>query len=256
MRWMGLLLLLMIPGSVRAAELTAEELVRLAEDALRGNTAEMRATMVVTTPRWTRTLEFHSWDDHPNDRSFVRILAPRKDRGTGFLRQKRNLWTYLPRVERIMRIPPSMMLQPWMGSDFTNDDLVRDSSMVDDYDARLLGTREVDGTELVGLELFPHEEALVVWGRVEIWVETDPIAPRLFRYFEETDAGEFEPVRTLRFDEIHDVQGRPLPHFWEMIPDDKPGHRTTIRIEELRFDQDLDDGLFTQEHLRRAEGLR
>jgi outer membrane lipoprotein-sorting protein len=239
-----------------AAERTAEELVRRAEDILRGSTAEMTATMTVETPRWTRELKFHSWDDKGGDRSFVRILSPRKDRGTGFLRQELHLWTYLPRVERVMRIPASMMLQPWMGSDFTNDDLVRESSFVDDYVPKRLGDRDLDGVPLVGLELIPHEEAAVVWGRVELWIESERFAPRLFIYFEEAEAGEFAKVRTMRFEDIRDVQGRPLPHLWEMIPEDKPGHHTTIQVESIRFDEPLDDGIFTHENLRRAEGAR
>jgi hypothetical protein len=212
--------------------------------------------MTVTTPRWTRTLEFHSWDDRAGDRSFTRILAPRKDRGTGFLRKGTHLWTYLPRVERVMRIPPSMMLQSWMGSDFTNDDLVRESSFVTDYDPKELGEKEVEGRALVGLELIPHEDAPVVWGRVELWIERERLAPRLFIYFEETEGGQFARVRTLVFDDIREVQGRPLPHLWEMIPEDKPGHRTVVRLDEALFDEPMDDELFTQEHLRRAEAVR
>jgi outer membrane lipoprotein-sorting protein len=149
-----------------------------------------------------------------------------------------------------------MMLQPWMGSDFTNDDLVRESSFVTDYTPSELGEKDVDGLALVGLELIPHEDAPVVWGRVELWIERERLAPRLFIYFEEGDKGQFAKVRTLRFDEIKEVQGRPLPHYWEMIPEDKPGHRTVVRLEEIEFDQPMDDALFTQENLRRAEAVR
>ena len=255
-----LLSALLIASTLGAAEmpgdLSAEELVRRAEDTLRGTTAQMRITMTVTTPRWTRNITFRSWDDGAGDRSFIRILAPRKDRGTGFLRKEVHLWTYLPRVERVMRIPPSMMLQPWMGSDFTNDDVVRDSSLVDDYVPRTLGRRDLNGISLVGLELIPNEEAPVVWARVELWIEEGSWAPREFIYFDEDDAGGFEAIRVMKLSEIHDVQGRPLPHLWEMIPHDKPGHTTTMRIEEAVFDEPMEDRLFSQEHLRRAEGLR
>ena len=103
-----LLLTMMLAATASASELTAEELVRRAEDILRGTTAEMTATMTVTTPRWTRELKFHSWDDKAGDRSFVRILSPRKDRGTGFLRQELHLWTYLPRVAGTIRSGPGV----------------------------------------------------------------------------------------------------------------------------------------------------
>ncbi|HTO06540.1 MAG TPA: outer membrane lipoprotein-sorting protein, partial [Myxococcota bacterium] len=118
--WLLALLLLVAPAA-RAQD--AAEIVRRAEDALRGNTAEMKLRMTITTPRWTRELVVRSWDDRAHDRSFTRVLEPPKDKGTAFLREKDAFWTWLPRVERAMRIPPSMMLQSWMGSDFTNDDL-------------------------------------------------------------------------------------------------------------------------------------
>jgi outer membrane lipoprotein-sorting protein len=149
-----------------------------------------------------------------------------------------------------------MMLQPWMGSDFTNDDLVRESSFVEDYVPKALGAKEVEGLELLGLELIPHEDAPVVWGRLELWIERESFAPRVFLYFEEAGPGEFAKVRTMHFRDIREIQGRPLPHFWEMIPEHKPGHRTTITLEKARFDQPMDDELFTQENLRRAEGAR
>lgn len=242
-------------GEARAP-VSAEELVRRAEEILRGSTAELRATMTITTPRWTRSLTLHSWDDRARDRSFIRILAPKKDRGTGFLRHGINLWTYLPRVERVMRIPASMMLQPWMGSDFTNDDLVRESSFVEDYVPRVLDPRVLDGVTLLGLELLPREEAPVVWGRLELWLEEDGLAPREFLYYEESDDDGFPLVRTLRFDQVEPVQGRPFPYYWEMIPEDKPGHRTVFHVELIRFDEPMEDELFTQENLRRVEGLR
>lgn len=245
---------LVLPGSLE--DRTAKELIERVEDILRGSTARMLTTMVVETPRWRREIRFRSWDDRARDRSFTRILAPRKDRGTGFLQEHHHLWTYLPRVERVMRIPPSMMFQPWMGSDFTNDDIARDSSFARDYAPRLIGERTVDGMSLVGIELVPHEEAPVVWARLEVWLDPEGLAPRRIYYFDEPEPGRFERVRTMRLEEVRMVQGRPLPHLWVMVPEHKPGHRTTFRIEEIRFDDPLGDALFTLENLRRAEAVR
>lgn len=237
-------------------ELDAAAIIERAEDVLRGETAQMKATMKITTPRWERSVTFRSWDDRAGDRSFIRILDPRKDRGTGFLRIDETLWTYLPRVERTTRIPPSMMLQPWMGSDFSNDDLARESSMIDDYEHRFLGAREVDGVRALGVELIPHPEAPVVWSRIDAWVAADTFAPVRFVYYDEPEPGTFEEVRRMVFEDVRPLQGRHVPHRWVMEPFDKPGHRTEVLIEELVFDEPLDDGIFTHANLKRAEAVR
>ncbi len=242
--------------AAHAETLDPREIVRRAEDALQGETAEMTAAMTITTPRWTRVVRFHTWGERLGDRSFIRILDPRKDRGTGFLRLERSFWTYLPRVERIMRIPPSMMLQPWMGSDFTNDDLVRESSMVDDYEAEMIGEDEIDGAAALGVRLTPHEAAPVVWGRVDLWVEKEQFAPLLYEYYDEPEDGRFELLRRMTFSDIRQVSGRPFPHTWEVVPLDKEGHSTLIVIEQIQFDEPLSDSIFSQKNLRRAEGAR
>ncbi len=234
----------------------AAAIVKLAERSMRGDTAQMKATMHITTPRWERTLRFRSWDDGRNDRSLTRILGPQKDKGTGFLRQGSTLWMYLPRVERTTRIPPSMMLQSWMGSDFTNDDLSRESSLVDDYEARALGARELEGTQALGVELLPHEDAPVVWAKIEAWITADGYAPFLFLYYDEDKPGEFELIRRMQFSDVRRVDGRNVPHLWSMEPIDKPGHLTVITLEEIRFDQKLADSIFTQSNLKRAEAAR
>jgi hypothetical protein len=240
----------------RAEELDVRDLVRRAEDALRGKTATMLLRMTITTPRWTRELLIRSWDDHDGDRSFSRVLEPPKDKGTGFLRDHDAFWTWLPKVERAMRIPPSMMLQPWMGSDFTNDDLARESSLEKDYEPRALGEKPVAGVAAYGIELLPKPEAPVVWARLEIWIEKERFAPLLFVYFDEPEPGRFEAIRELRFSDVRTVDGRPLPHDWLMVPNDKPGHSTRVRLEEAAFDRPLDDAIFTQKNLRQSEAVR
>ena len=252
----AVLVIALFPPAALGETTDAREIVRRVEDALQGDTAEMRAVMTITTPRWTRVVRFHSWNDGLGDRSFIRILDPRKDRGTGFLRLERSFWTYLPRVERIMRIPPSMMLQPWMGSDFTNDDLVRESSMVDDYEALAIGEDQIDGAAALGVRLTPHEDAPVVWARVELWAEKERFAPLLFLYYDEPEAGRFELLRRMTFSDIRQVSGRPFPHTWEVIPLDKEGHSTVIAIEKIQLDEPLSESIFTQKYLRRAEGAR
>jgi hypothetical protein len=236
--------------------LNADELVRRAEDALRGDTAQMRATMHITTPRWERSVEFRSFDDRIGDRAFIRILAPKKEKGTGFLRQSNTLWTYLPRVERTTRIPPSMMMQAWMGSDFTNDDLARESSITEDYTPQLLEPREVEGVRLLGAVLIPHEDAAVVWAKIDVWVVAENFAPFEQTYYDEPEPGEFEVVRVLSFSDVREVQGRPVPHYYRMLPVDKPGNITALTVHEVVYDEEMPDSIFTKKNLKRAEAVR
>ncbi len=238
------------------AGLSANEIVERAEDALRGESADITASMTITTPRWTRVVRFHSWDDRRGDRSFIRILSPKKDSGTGFLRLQTTFWTYLPRVERTMRIPPSMMLQSWMGSDFTNDDLARESSMIDDYKPELIGEKSIDGVPAIGVRLIPREDAPVVWARIDLWLQVDPLAPIVYDYYDEPDEGTFEVVRRMRFSDIRKVQGRQMPHEWVIEPLDKKGHSTRMSVESVTLDEFFDDSIFTQRNLRRAEATR
>jgi outer membrane lipoprotein-sorting protein len=241
---------------VAAEELDAASLVRRIEDVMRGDTVRYKAAMTITRPRWSRTVRLRSWDDRNQRRSLIRILAPAKDRGTGFLKVEGSLWTYLPRVERTIRMPPSMLLQSWMGSDFTNDDLVRESSIVDDYVPTLLGEREVAGVAAIGLELMPKEDAPAVWARIELWVDRERLAPLEETFFGEAQEGAFEPLRRMHFSDVREVQGRPFPHRWVMLVLDDPGKSTSFEIDEIRFDDELPDSLFSLATLKRAEAVR
>ena len=233
---------------------SAQEIAQRSENNLRSDRTVMKARMVVVSPRITqpREMEFTSWDDREGERSFVRMEAPSKDRGTGFLKLHPNLWIYIPRVERTMRIPPSMMLQSWMGSDFTNDDLVRDSSETDDYDHRLLGIEtEVDahpGRQAYVIEYIPHEDAPVVWGRILAWIDVERGVVLRQEFYDEDG----EKLRTMQFEDIRQVDDRWLPHVWRMTPENKEGHQTTIEIKDMDFDAEIQDDIFTKRNLRRG----
>ena len=211
-------------------ELDGHSVAALAEATLRSDHTYLDAEMTVISPRLTapRVVAFQSWDDRPGRRSFIRIASPAKDSGTTFLKLHPNLWMFGPRVERTLRIPPSMMLQSWMGSDFSNDDLVRDSSEIEDYDHRLLGVDpgtigEVDRRAYV-VEYLPRESAAVVWGSIVSWLDAESGAPLRQDFFDE----EGERLRVMGFSDFRKVGKRFVPHLWSMTPLDKPGHSTTI----------------------------
>jgi outer membrane lipoprotein-sorting protein len=208
--------------------------------------------MIVMSPRLPqpRRMRFQSWDDRGGKRSFVRVLEPPKDAGTGFLKLESNLWSYVPRVERTIRIPPSMMLQSWMGSDFTNDDLVRESSTLDDYTHAWVGVDpDLAGSRAFVIAHVPNEGAPVVWGRIVEWVDAARFVPLRQEFYDE--AG--EKLRVMTLGDLRDVGGRFYPHRWAMVPLDKPGHETRIEVNEIRFGEKFSDEVFTQRNLTRKE---
>lgn len=229
----------------------ASEVARLSEDNMRSDRTFFKARMIVESPRLSsgRSIAFSSWEDRPTKRSFIRIHEPAKDKGSGFLKLHPNLWMFIPRVERTMRIPPSMMLSSWMGSDFTNDDLVRDSSEVEDYTHELLGIEpsleSAGGRRAYVVEYTPREEAAVVWGRIVAWIDVESHSPLRQEFYDEEGA----KLREMVFSDHRKTGDRLVPHHWKLTPLEKPGHSTVIEIEEMRFDIEIKEKIFTKRHL-------
>jgi outer membrane lipoprotein-sorting protein len=241
---LGLLLALVATGL--AQDLDGKEILDRVEKLLWGTTVQGDYEMTITTPRWQRTLVLKVWMDRPR-RSFVRIISPAKEAGIGSLRIGAEMWNYLPNVERVIKIPPSMMLQPWMGSDFTNDDLVKESSILDDYTHKVLATSELDGEAVVQIEAVPKPQAPVVWGRIVYWVRRSDNMPLKQEYFSERG----ELVRVMSFSDVRAVGGRRLPTRWEMRPVAKPGNMTAIVLKDAVFNQPVADEIFAQRNLQK-----
>ena len=228
----------------RAQEPSAHDVVDRAEKALWGTTVQAQLSMTVTTPRWERTLELQASIERPR-RTFIRILAPAKEAGIASLRIGPEMWNYLPTVERTIKIPPSMMLQPWMGSDFSNDDLVKESSMVDDYTHRVVGSDTAGGVAVYVIEALPKPDAAVVWGRLVLRVRKPDFLPVRVEYYDERGT----LIRVLTYSEIGSVGGRTIPTRWEMRPTAKPGNVTTIVMKRATFDAAIPADIFTQRNL-------
>jgi outer membrane lipoprotein-sorting protein len=238
------LLPLAMAASTSSQEPSARDIVDRAEKALWGTTLQAQLTMTVTTPRWERTLELQAWIDRPR-RSFIRILAPAKEAGIASLRIGPEMWNYLPTVERTIKIPPSMMMQPWMGSDFTNDDLVKESSLVDDYAHRLTGIDTAGGTPMYVVEAIPKPDAAVVWGRIVLRVRKADFLPVREEFYDERGT----LVRVMSFSNIRVLGGRTIPTRWEMRPIAKPGNVTTMVMKAATFDALIPGDVFTQRNL-------
>ncbi|MDA3969915.1 MAG: outer membrane lipoprotein-sorting protein [Desulfobulbaceae bacterium] len=237
-----LVILLVHPLPGLGQDVTA--IIKKVEDNLNGETAFMEFSMTVTTKRSTRTMEMESWSEG-DSRSFIRILYPEKDKGITFLKMDNAMWQYIPRIEKIMKIPASMMLQSWMGSDFTNDDLVKESSMTKDYIATLV---EQTG-EFYRIDLNPKEDAPVVWGRISMTVSADLFLPAVMTYFAEDG----EKVRTIEYLEVQTFGGRQYPTRWVVTPTspEKKGHQTIIEVKQAVFDAPIDASRFSKSALKR-----
>ncbi|MFQ5568149.1 MAG: outer membrane lipoprotein-sorting protein [Rhodothermales bacterium] len=231
----------------QAQEETALSIMQKSDDLTRGETQSGTYRMIIVRPDWERAMAFEYWSEG-TDKAFIRVKEPVKERGVSFLKIKREMWQYVPRINRVIKIPPSMMLQSWMGSDFTNDDLVRESSIVDDYTHTLLGREEVAGDEAHKIELVPKPDAPVAWDRMLYWVRVGDYVPLRAESFNERG----ERIRTVLYTEIEEVGGRVIPLRMELIEDKKPGRKTILVLEDVRFDIPISRSVFTQQNLRRS----
>lgn len=224
----------------------AYELIKKAEELMRSDSSYNEMTMEVITPDWKRTLQMRSWDDRVNKRSFIHILSPARDKDTTFLKVDKKLWSYLPRAERTIKIPPSMMLQSWMGSDFSNDDLVKESSIVNDYIHKYLGKEKIADLECHKIQLEPKEGAPVTWGKIIIWVAVDPFVPVKYNYFNRRG----EMRREMIMSDLKEMDGRLIPVTWTMTNTGKPGHSTVMHLKKIEFNPEISERIFQQQYLR------
>jgi len=226
-------------------ELTAKEIVKRSDDLMRGDTQKGSYTMTVVTPDWQRRLEIRV-QSKGRDKILLKILSPAKEKGIATLRIGNEMWNYLPSVERTIKIPPSMMLQPWMGSDFANDDLVKESSIVEDYDHVIIARKTINERPLVRIQLIPKPGAGVVWERREMVIDTNTFAPLRDEFYGRDD----ELIKVLSYSDERAVNDRSIPTHWEMVSVVKPGCRTVIEVgDDLVYNEPIGDSVFSLQSL-------
>ncbi len=247
-RWFGIGLAAVVytlPTATPTSGQSAREILDRVDQLLRGESSRGRVSMQITTEHWSRELEMEVWS-LGTDYSMVRVSSPAREAGTATLKADQEVWNYLPRVDRTIKVPPSLMMGSWMGSHFTNDDLVRESRIVDDYDFEISFEGVRDGDEIWEFTLIPKPEAPVVWGKVVYVVRTADLMPTTVEYFDED--GDLE--RTMLFSGYETMGGRLVPATLDVIPTDKPEERTRIVYHELDFDIGLDEDFFSLRNLR------
>lgn len=236
-------LILMVAPSYAISQDPVEILDRM-EYNMRGDASYAEMSMETVRPRYTREISMRSWS-LGDDFAMIYVTAPAREEGTAFLKRGNEMWNYQPRIDRTVKMPPSMMSQSWMGSDFTNEDLVSGTSTVEDYDHQLLGTETVDGHECYKIELIPHPENPIVYEKVIYFVSREYYLPVKVENYDEYD----DLVNTIHFREIREFDGRDFPAVMEMVPEDEDNRKTVITTHDAEFGIDISEDFFTIENL-------
>jgi outer membrane lipoprotein-sorting protein len=238
------LVLVAVSTSATAEEPDATQIVRAAVDHWRGLSSYTEMAMVIHRPDWERSMTMQAWTKG-QDQSLVRVIEPKKDRGNGTLTDENSMWTFSPKINRVIKVPSSMMGQSWMGSDFSNKDVARADDIIDQYDHAILQTEEVDGIVVYDIESIPHEDAAVVWGREILRIREDHVV--LEHAFYDQDG---ELVKKLVSLDVGEMGGRTIAKRQRMVKTDNAEEWTEISIIEVEYEVDLKDSLFTLSNLR------
>jgi outer membrane lipoprotein-sorting protein len=239
-------LLFMYFISSQAGAKTASERVSHSENQTQGLSMRAVVAMTVDHDKAKRDLKFRIWQIG-HDKALVKIELPAKDKNTGTLRQKFDLWQFLPKINQVVRIPSSMMLQSWMGSDFTNDDLVKASSQTRDYTHSAEGEDKINGENVIKIICVPKPDAPVVWGKIRLWLRAKDDVPLRQEFYNEHG----ELLKSLEGSEIKTVGKHTLPTRLVMKTLSKADHSTTMEFSDIKFDEKLEDSIFSQENLRK-----
>ena len=227
--------------------LSAKDIIIKADELTRGKTNKSLMKMEIIRPTWKRTVEMKAWG-RGMDFSMTYITSPAKDKGSVFMKRKTEMWNWMPSISRMIKIPASMMSKGWMGSDYTNDDILKESSIVHDYTHEIVSEEKVEGFDCYKIELTPKEDAAVIWGKVLMWVAKDKYIQVKSEFYDEDD----DLVKSNFGYDFKVLDGRLIPTRIEIIPADEEGHKTVMYIEEMKFDIDLPESFFSQQKMKRV----
>lgn len=228
--------------------LSAKDIVKKADDNMRGKTSQAAITIKINRPTWSREMNMKAWSKG-DDYSMILITYPAKEKGTVFLKRIKEVWNWIPSIERNIKLPPSMMSQSWMGTDFTNDDLVKEASTVMDYDHTLLGTEKALGKDCYKIQMIPKPSAAIVWEKVIVWIDTVDFLQLKAEFYDEDGA----LVNIMNSSDIKELGGRKITSKIEMFPVDKIGNSTVIIYNDIVFDLPINDDFFTTRNMKQLK---
>ncbi|MCB2197402.1 MAG: outer membrane lipoprotein-sorting protein [Bacteroidetes bacterium] len=225
----------------------ATEIIKKADEKWNGEKSSRGTmTMTIVRPTWERTIQFKIWT-LGRDYSMTLITAPAKEKGQAFLKRETEMWNWIPNISRMIKLPPSMMSEGWMGSDYTNDDILKESSMVVDFNHKIVGSETIDGWDCWKIEMLPKPESAVVWGKVIRWVSKDEYLIMKSEYYDEDEY----LVKTELGKEVKTMDDRKIPSKIEIIPADKEDQKTIVEINEMEFNIDIQNSFFSQQNMKR-----
>lgn len=230
---------------------TAKEIVKKADDKFRGKSAYNEMTMTIVRPKWSRTVSFKSCNKGL-DYSMTMVTNPTKEKGQTFLKRKNEMWSLNPKIKRLIKLPASMMSQGWMGSDFSNDDLLKESSLVVDYTHKIVGVETYANKPCYKIELIPKEDAAVVWGKLIKWITKDSYLQLKTEYYDEDGY----LVKTEKASKVKTMDGREIPTYFELIPEDEPGNKTIVVMDKIVYDINVSESFFSHQNMKKGMNLR
>ncbi len=224
------------------------EIIKIADNRLRGNSSYSEITITIVRPKWEKKMSVKSWS-RGTDYSVSLVTSPAKEKGSVFLKRKKEAWNYLPTIERTIKLPPSMMTQNWMGTDFSNDDLIKQSSMVVDYNHKIIGTEIIENLNCWKLELIPTEEASVVWGKLIVWIDKKDFMQLKTEFYDE----DLEIVNKMVGSNIKVFNNKKLPSILEYYPLDEEGNKTVIEYNIWDFNVSIPENYFSTQYVSRLK---
>lgn len=229
-------------------DLTAKKVVKKADDNMRGNTSQADITIKIIRPTWSREMDMKAWTKG-DDYTMILINAPAKEKGIVFLKRIKEVWNWIPAIERTIKLPPSMMSQSWMGTDFTNDDLVKEASSVVDYHHTHLGRETIKGKDCYKIEMIPKPTAAIVWEKVIVWIDAKDFLQLKAEFYDEDG----ELINIMNSSEVKQLGGRKVTSKVEMVPVGKEGHSTVIIYNDILFDEKINDNFFTTRNMKQLQ---
>lgn len=239
--------IILLVVSMSAFGQDAKEVVKKADTKFKGEKTRYSAmSMTIVRPKYKRNLEFKSWSEG-TENSLTLITAPAKEKGQTFLKSGNNLWSWNPTIQRLIKFPPAMMSQGWMGSDYSNDDILRESSIVVDYIHSITASESIDGHDCYVIELMPLEDSDVIWGKIVLWISKDDYLQLKALYYDEDEF----LVKTHLAHTVKTFQDRTIPSVMEIIPDDEDGFKTIVTINDMKFNAPIAKNFFSQQNMKR-----
>ncbi len=225
----------------------AKEIIKKSDELIKSESSYAEVSMTIIKTDWSRTVGMKMWALEP-DYAIIYITEPARDKGSVTLKRKKEVWNWIPTAQKVIKIPPSMMLQSWMGSDFTNDDLVKESSLINDYAHTIVGEEKFNGYDCYKIESIPKLDAGVVWGRLLTWISKEEYYQLKVEFYDEDDF----IVKSYLGSDIKELGGRIIPAHWEMIPVDRPGEKTIFDYHGIEFNYNVNESFFSEQNMKRV----